>query len=392
MLGASYPVRADNLRQAIHPLQSVLPDLPGQDDAQAAFAAAASRYRLGVVEAIDIPDGPAPRATSNLASGKTALKDLRFIDAETALAAAAAETDMTGARGCKPAELVDIWINLGWALQRADWKDLPAPLLAIEPEPARIAYLRAATLEPDRVLLPRQYPPLVMDSWRLAVAQVRARPRGAIVLRGSASALGSVDGGTLKPLPLAVPDVGYGPHVIRVEDPGRQIWAQVVPVSEPTLEIDVAPQPAFTLDDALAADRARRQGAGFALVSELRPGSPTQLHLRLVDAATGARQDATAVPFPSDPAGLEAAVMRFDEMARKTLMERNASAPVAAMAAAPPPRLVLDTVTPVPTVTSSLRDDPAAWARARWPMLTAVGVTLGTALILGIVVAVDGGR
>lgn len=393
--GGATPASADNLRQAIHPLQSVLPELPGQDDAQAAFTTAATRYRLGVVEAIDIPQGPAPRSTALLAAGKTALKELRYVDAETALASAAAETDVTGARGCKAAEVVDIWINLGWALQRADWKDLTGPLLTIQPESARIAYLRAATLEPDRVLLPRQYPPLVMETWRLVVAEIRARPRGALVVRGTASALGSVNGGPLKPLPIAVPDVAYGSHLIRVEDPGRQIWAQVVPLSEPTLEIDVAAQPAFTLDDALAADRARRQGAGFALVSELRPGAPSQLQLRLIDAATGARQDATSVPFPSDPAALEAAVMRFDELARKTLMERNATTPgpgLATNAAASPPRLVLDTIAPSVSVPPTFGSDPGAWARTRWPLLTAVGVTLGTALILGIVVAVDSGR
>ena len=65
--------------------------------------------------------------------------------------------------------------------------------------------------------------------------------------------------------------------------------------------------------------------------------------------------------------------------------------------AAPPPVAVEPTagsmgppllLTPAPTK-MSFRDDPAAWARDHWPLLTAIGVVTVTAIVLSAAVASD---
>ena len=67
----------------------------------------------------------------------------------------------------------------------------------------------------------------------------------------------------------------------------------------------------------MAALHARRQGAAFALVAELKPGRPAAIELRLIESDGGIRRDSTTLPFPGDAGELEAAVMRLDEQARR---------------------------------------------------------------------------
>ena len=45
-------------------------------------------------------------------------------------------------------------------------------------------------------------------------------------------------------------------------------------------------------------------------------------------------------------------------------------------------------LTPAPTKVSFL-DDPAAWARDHWPLLTAIGVVAVTAIVLSVAVSSD---
>jgi hypothetical protein len=237
------------------------------------------------------------------------------------------------------------------------------------------------------VLLPRQFPPIVQESWALATAEVKRRPRGSLLVRAPSSALISVDGGPLKPGLAPIADLIYGEHWIRVEDPGRQPWASVVPLSEMSLEID-APQTApLTVEDREAAAHAHRQGAVFALVGELGPGRPATMELRLIDARSGTRVDATSLPFPGEAGALDAAVMRLEEQARRARFSEQQGGPAE-------PRSLKDIVVapvPPPTVSDKPRfaDDPGAWARARWPLLTAIGVAAGTAIVLGALVASD---
>jgi hypothetical protein len=380
-----------NYYQTIHPIFSAVPGLPGADDAHRLFSAAVARYKLGPVEVMDVPGAPAPRAPELLRKGRAAVEGKRFAEAETSLDNAVAEVMTTGAAGLTTAELADLFLLQAMAAQQADWRDLPGPLTEITPNKAKQAYLRAAVLAPDRVLLPRQFPPIAIESWRLATTEIKQRPRGSLVVRAPSSALVSVDAGPLKPASdFSSRDLFFGDHWIRVEDPGRRLWAAMVPLSESSFEVDVPPLPALTLDDASAAAHARRQAAAFALVAELQPGAPAIVQLRLVEARSGARRNATALPFPGDLAALDAAIMRLDQEARRARFAEERGTPVE------PTSFRQIAVAPVPATPADQRprvqDDPGLWARARWPLLTAVGVAVGTAAVLGLVVANDRGR
>jgi hypothetical protein len=375
--------------RTLHPIFAAFPDLPQGDEAHKRFAAAAQRFRLGPVEVMDVPGLPAPRAPALLRVGRTAVEQKKFGEAEAALDEAAADVNATGGNGLTTAEIADVFLYLGMAAQKADWKDVPSPLKAITPTKARQAYLRAAVLARDRKLLPRQFPPLAIESWRLATEEVAARPRGSILVRAPSSALISLDGGPLKPGILPASDLVYGEHWVRVEDAGRKPWSSVVPLSESSMVIDVPSAPTLALDDKAAAQHARRQGAAYALVAELKPGRPAALELRLIDAIAGARRDSTSIPFPGEPGDLEAVVMRFDEQARRARLNQPEVTRV------PAPALGAISVAPVTheiDTGSEFSRDPRAWAKTRWPLLTAVGVAVSTALVLGLMVARDDGR
>ena len=373
----------------LHPIFAAFPDLPQGDEAHKRFAAAAQRFRLGPVEVMDVPALPPARAPALLKVGRAAVEQKKFGEAEAALDEAAADLMATGGNGLSTAQIADVFLFLGMAVQKADWKDVDGPLKAITPPKARQAYLRAAVLARDRQLLPREFPPLAIESWRLAVEEVTARPRGSILVRAPSSALISVDGGPLKPGILPAGDLIYGEHWVRVEDAGRKPWSALVPLSEASMVIDVPVSPSLALDDRAAAQHARRQGAAYALVAELKPGRPATLELRLIDAVAGARRDSTTLRFPGEPGDLEAAVMRFDEQARKARLNQPEVTRV------PAPALGAISVAPVTREVdggTEFSRDPAGWARARWPLLTAVGVAVSTALVLSVMVARDDGR
>ena len=374
-----------------HPIFGAIPDLPQSDEVHRRFAAAVARQRLGPVEVMDVPGPPAPKARGLLLGGKAAVQKQRFEEAEKALTLAASEVSETGAAGLSTEELGELFIFLGMALQRADWKDPPAPVTEIRPAKAREAYLQAAVLDSKRQLLPRQFPPLAIESWRLAVAEIDKRGRGTIVVQAPASSLVSVDGGALKPGLLPIPDLVHGEHFIRVEDPGRMPWSAVVPLVEPMVEIAVpADRPPLSIDDKLVARHARRQGAAYALLAEPRPGRPAMVELRLIEVASANRRDASTVPG-SDAGALETAVMRLAEVARQARFT-DPSGP-----RNPPPALgdipvAIVPVAPTPPGEPRFADDPQGWARKRWPLLTAVGVAVGGAVMLGILTASNDGR
>jgi hypothetical protein len=129
-------------------------------------------------------------------------------------------------------------------------------------------------------------------------------------------------------------------------------------------------------------------GAKFALVATPKGGPGTPVELSLIDVATAAPRDAALVAAGSDPSQLDAAVMRLDEEARRLVLQQQS---VPGATPVPPagnadnslgPPLLL---TPSPS-RATFRDDPAAWARDRWPLLTAIGVFGLTVIALGAVV------
>jgi len=191
---------------------------------------------------------------------------------------------------------------------------------------------------------------------------------------------------------LAIHDVSFGEHLIRVEQIGYAAWGTIVPIGQPSVELDVPARAALTLDDATAAAHGRRMGARFALVAAAKGGPGSPVEISLVDTGSGARRDSALVPTTGEAGQLDAAVMRLDEEARRVTLEQQAPGgtappPVAAepTAGSMGPPLLL---TPAPSKTS-FRDDPAAWARDHWPLLTAIGVVAVTAIVLGAAVSSD---
>jgi len=382
--------RADEPPPIVHPLYVHLPDAPEEDALRRAFTAAALRYKLKPVEVVDVPAPPAPRAPELLKSGVLNAQKIAFGEALRDLDAARAEVATTGGAGLSADELSDLYLYRAIATARADWNaKADAP-----PTDARTQaygdYLRAAALAPARTLNTREIPPQALADFARAAAEVRTRPRGTLTVIGSADAQVSLDGGA--PLPVAggisFRDLVHGEHLIRVEELGHVGWGALVTLNEPALDVAIPARALIGLDGATAAAHARRMGARFALVLEPKGGAHAPVGVRLVD-ANGQERDAVLVTAASEPGTIDSAIMRLDETARRLAQadaQSGAPPPVAAQPAgdlAPP---VLLTASPPK---AKLTEDPAAWARDHWPVLTAVGVVLLSAIVLGAAVSSD---
>jgi hypothetical protein len=379
----------------VHPIFVHMPDAPERDIARERFTAAASHYNLRPVEVVDAPTTPAPKAPDTLRIAIINTQKLAFTEAAHDLDAAAAEVATTGGAALTTAQLSDLYMYRGMATARADWN----AKAATPPTDARTKafedYLRAATMSPDRVPNARELPPQVVADMQRALEAVRQRPRGMLVVKGPPDALVALDGGALMPLAGGVTfrDLVFGDHLLHVEQVGYAPWGTVVPVGQPSVDLLVPARDALGIDDATAAAHGRRMGARFALVATPKGGPGAPLELTLIDTATNARRDAALVDVTGDGAQLDAAVMRLDEGARKITLEHQAdrSAPAAAPVATDagtaglgPPLLL----TP-PPAKARFRDDPAAWARDHWPLLTAIGFVAATAIVMSAVVASD---
>jgi hypothetical protein len=380
------PVRADDPpRQTLYPIYAHLPGSVHNDEAQRLLAAVSRRYHLGPVEVMDIPAPTAPRAPALLASARPLVEKLKFAEAEIVLAEALAEVNATGAAGLDGAALADLFLLQAMVVQRVTWKALPGPLTQIDNVEVRQAYLRAAVLAPERVLEAPRFPPLAIASFRLAAAEVARRPRGEIVVKASPAAEIGIDGGRTQVSPATAAGLPFGDHFVRVEEVGRRPWGGVALLADGSLVVDAPRTEPLTLDDAQAAAHARRMAARFALLATLKTGTILELELALIDAESGARRDASVIPFAAEAGALDAAVMRLDEEARKADLSSHGSIT--------PLRDVDLQIGSVPATPggrgSGLAGDPRGWARAHWPLLTAVAVAAGTAIVLGIAVAND---
>jgi len=97
------------------------------------------------------------------------------------------------------------------------------------------------------------------------------------------------------------------------------------------------------------------------------------------------------VTLTTEPGSVDAAAMRLDEEARR--IEKLGLAPATNLEAPPPletgaPSPVVLTALP-PSAHPTLRDNPSAWAREHWPLVTAVGALVGASLILGLTVGLE---
>ena len=378
----------------VHPIFAHLPDAPENDAGRERFTAAATHYKLRPVEVVDVPAPPEPHAPNDTRMGILNAQKVAFNEAQHDLDAAAAEVATTGGAGLTAAELGDLYLYRAMATARADWNAQPAAPPTPERTKAFDDYLRAATILPNRVPNPRELPPQVVADFQRAVEVVGKRPRGTLVVKGPADAQVALDGGALMPIAGGVTfrDLPNGEHLLRVEQIGYAAWGTVVPFGQPQLEVDVPARQALVLDDATAVAHARRMGARYALVAMPKGGPGAPLEIVLVDGTTGARRDSALVPTVGEAGQIDAAVMRLDEEARRAVLEQppgpNGAPPPVAAEPAPgslgPPLLL----TPAPTRVR-FADDPAAWARDHWPLLTAIGVVAATAILMSAVVASD---
>jgi hypothetical protein len=370
---------------AVHPLYAEMPGSTMNPEAKRLFSAAAGRYGLGPVEVMDIAAPPAPRAPELLKVAAAANEKLKFAEAEAALDAAVAEVMTSGGAGMSAASLSELFLQQAIAAQKANWLELESPVTELAPAKAREAYLRAAVLAPERVLERRRYRPLAIASYQVATAEVKQRPRGQLKVWGPPGAEINLDAGPDRPAPASATQLPYGEHFVRVEAVGHPPFGVVVTLTAPDVEVAAQLSAALVPDDREAAAHARRMGASFALLSFLKMGPRLELELHLIDAVTGQVRNSTVVPYGLDTGPLEAAVMRLDEEARRTTLVKHAEA-----VAIPGSDLTVATVPDRATPGGApLRDDPRGWAQRHWPLLTAIGVAVGTAIVLGIAVAND---
>ena len=389
VLTSSYAV-ADDAPPLVHPLYVHLPDAQENDALRRTFTAAALRIGLKPVEVVDVPAPPPPKAPDLLKIALINAQKMAFDEVRRDLDAAVAEIAATGGAGLSTEQLSDVYLYRAMAVARADWNATAAAPPSEGRTRAFEDYLRAATMTPGRSLNPRELPPQVVADFQRAVEEVRRRPRGTLVVKGSASAEVALDGGALTPVAggITFRDLAYGEHVVHVEEIGRVPWGATVMFDAPSLDLEIPARGALTLDDATAATHARRMGARFALVAEPKGGPGAPIALRLVDEA-GMQRDAALVKGGSEPGLIDAAVMRLDEQARRIAQVPPDDAPA-------PPTAVASTGDLAPAVLLSpvrakarFSDDPAAWARDRWTLLTATGTLLLSAVVLGAAVASD---
>ena len=374
----------------VHPLYVHLPDAAEDDAFRRAFTDAAERYKLRPVEVVDVPSLPPPRAPDLLKIAAINVQKLAFADALRDLDAAVTEVAATGGAGLSTDQLFDLYLYRAMATARADWNataDAPATEARAR---AYADYLRAATVAPARTVNPKELPPQVIADFARAAEEVRQRPRGTLAVRGSADAQVALDGGPLLPVAGGVTfrDLAYGEHLLYVEEIGFQPWGTAVTFNTPSLDLDIPPRTPLGLDDAVAAAHARRMGARFALVAEPKGGPGSGALLRLVD-ASGTTRDSATLSSHREAGLIDAAVMRLDEQAR-----RLAQVPESDKAAPPTPALTASELSPAilltpPATKTRFQDDPIAWARDHWPLLTAAGTLVLSAVVLGVAVASD---
>src|SRR5262252_491723 len=382
--------RADEPVPTVHPLYIHLPDAPEDDALQRLFTAAAARYKLRPVEVVDVPAPPAPRAPELVKSGVLNAQKIAFGEALRDLDAARAEVATTGGAGLSTDDLSDLYLYRAIATARADWNATAATPPTDARTQAYADYLRAAALTPARALNAREIPPQAMADFARAVAEVRTRSRGTLTVAGSADAQVALDGGALMPVAggIVFRDLVEGEHLIRVEELGHVGWGAVVTLAGPTLDVVIPTRALLGLDGATAAAHARRMGARFALVLEPKGGVHAPVGVRLID-ANGQERDAVLVTAASEPGTIDSAVMRLDETARRLAQADAQSGTPAPPATQPTTELAPPVLLAQPPAKAKLTDDPAAWARDHWPLLTAVGVVILSSIVLGAAVSAD---
>ncbi|HKA91171.1 MAG TPA: hypothetical protein VKE22_26100 [Haliangiales bacterium] len=262
----------------------------------AARAAVASAARDAGAAFVDVTPAPAPppAAATLLARAVESYDALRYNEALETLDGALAEAARSGAAGLSPAELSDLHLYRGLVvLQRGDanraWDDL----------------VRSALVDPARILDPLRFPPKATAAFQRAAREVRAQPRGTLVVATAPGCRAFVDAREVAGLP---PELPLGVHYVRAACPGAEAGAAVL-LGGSRLEVPLAPAPPAPPSDESAAALARARGARTVLVVAVTRsgGAPPTVWLRLRDVASGrALADASVALDPGGSAAADA--------------------------------------------------------------------------------------
>jgi hypothetical protein len=246
----------------------------------------------------------AGRARELLHAGLAAYDALRFADAVASFTAAEGEAVSSGAAGLAAAELADVFLFRGMARFQlkspGDWDD----------------FVQAALYAPGRTLDPGRFPPAARDTYARAVAEVAAKPRGAVAVGGPAGGRAFVDGAEAGTLPARVEGLPWGAHLVRVESKGHLPWTTRVVLA--SAEVSVNARPAAAPPDLRSADasalaaygaeegaalvvglHADATGGGTGTGTGTEPATVT-VHVRAVRVTDGRELLATTVRGPAD--------------------------------------------------------------------------------------------
>lgn len=221
---------------------SATPPGPMGDAVADTAARAGASYVDASPEAVPLPD-PRPLIKRGIA----AYGSLEFDAALTALDAATAIVDQTGAAQVDSATLGDLFLHRALThTQRGDdsraWDD----------------FLGAAGIDPTRVLDPAGFPPRAVERFEQARAQIAATPRGRVKLVGPPGCKVRIDGAAMGAAEL---ELAFGRHWLDAVCEGRAAVRRRLLVDRPILEVPLAGAEIKPPDDAALLIQARTASA-----------------------------------------------------------------------------------------------------------------------------------
>jgi hypothetical protein len=233
---------------------------------QSAAAAVGARV-LDLSPPVAIP----PDTAARVARAVTAYDAMRFADAIAALDSAALAAAEHGGWGLSREALVDLFLYR--ALARTESGDEAA---------AWSDFVRAATIDPSRVLDPARFRPSAVKSFGRAVREVAARQPVTLTVRAPPGSRIHIDG-RASGAEQASESLLPGEHYVWIERPEAAPFGRTVTLA--TAASLVAPDGAAARpDDAQLRRRAQRLSAGTPLVVALsRQGGIDTVELRSLD-------------------------------------------------------------------------------------------------------------
>jgi hypothetical protein len=190
-------------------------DSPLAARTRAAFAEASGARGFVLVDASEPSDAP-PSLVPALEAAVADYAAFRFADALVRLDELARLADARGGGDLDQERLTDIYLYRG--------------LARLEVGPAEAAWddlVRAARLDPTRVIDPARFPPRVVAAYRRAAAEVAQLPRTELEVAAPSGAAVRVDGSVV----VGTVSVAAGAHFVTVAAAGYERWAAVVVVS-----------------------------------------------------------------------------------------------------------------------------------------------------------------